>query len=77
MRRKKNFVCDLGAFGGEDKPYRRRLDVERTRPISDARSVSDLCGCVGANFLAFETGHRQPGGYIRKMPEEMIARLLF
>jgi hypothetical protein len=29
MRRKKNFVCDLGAFGGEDKRkrYRRRVDV--------------------------------------------------
>jgi hypothetical protein len=27
MRRKKNFVGDLGAFGGEDKQHRRRVSL--------------------------------------------------
>jgi hypothetical protein len=51
MRRKKNFVGDLGAFGGEDKQYRRRLEVERTRLISEAGHFRTWAGATASYFL--------------------------
>jgi hypothetical protein len=51
MRRKKNFVNGgLGAFGGEDKKYRRRVGVGQTRPISE---VGHFRTCAGASALSF------------------------
>jgi hypothetical protein len=77
MRRKKNFVNgDLGAFGGEDKQYRRRVDVERTRPIFEAGHFR-TCACASAlSFLLLRMDIVSREVTSEKRQKQMIARRL-
>jgi hypothetical protein len=50
MRRKKNFVCDLGAFGGEDKQF----DVGSTsNGLGQSPTHGQFRTCAGASALSF------------------------